>query len=197
MSALHEEAFRMIEERFRAGKPSEAEKRKRRTSKRVLVQTLLPEIEGLLREGYTLESVAGYFVDIGLDMPVSTLKNYVTRARRDAAQRIKGRKKRAKSTDTRQDAVRVEVRNTNPPARTTEPAESTPSPSPPARLLLVAPSAESGNAGEPEPTRSIDGIAPLAESEELPALSLEELRTRSGATSSSFAVPRRKRLDDL
>jgi hypothetical protein len=77
--------FQQLEELFRAGKPKESHKRQRRPSKRALVGRLLPDIERLLGEGYSFVGIAGYFVDLGLHMPVTTLKNYVARARRDLA----------------------------------------------------------------------------------------------------------------
>ena len=82
-----ENPFQQLEELFRAGKPKDAQKRQRRPSKRALVGRLLPDIERLLREGYSFAGIAGYFVDLGLNMPVTTLKNYVARARRDTARR--------------------------------------------------------------------------------------------------------------
>jgi hypothetical protein len=83
MSIDREDPFQKIEELFRAGKPSESQKRQRRPSKRALIGRLLPDIERLLAEGYSFVGISAYFVDLGLQMPVSTLKNYVTRARRD------------------------------------------------------------------------------------------------------------------
>lgn len=85
MSTDPEDPFQKIEDLFRAGKPKESQKRQRRPSKRTLISRLLLDIERLLAEGYSFVGIAGYFVDLGLHMPVSTLKNYVTRARRDLA----------------------------------------------------------------------------------------------------------------
>lgn len=176
MSAQHEDSFRMIEERFRAGKPSESQKRKRRASKRELVERLLPEIEGLLREGYTLEGIAGYFVDIGLEMPVTTLKNYVTRARRAVAQTTKGRKKRSKSADASQGALRAASAEPDSAHGSVEPS---PAPAPSTGMRSFKPVEAAPLPGPESPVR---GEEPKAESE---------------GQSSSFAVPRRKRLDDL
>jgi hypothetical protein len=83
MSIDREDPFQKIEELFRAGKPSESQKRQRRPSKRALIGRLLPDIERLLAEGYSFVGISAYFVDLGLQKPVSTLRNYVTRARRD------------------------------------------------------------------------------------------------------------------
>jgi len=180
MSIEHEDSFRMIEERFRAGKPSELQKRKRRSSKRELVERLLPEIEGLLLEGYTLEGIAGYFVDIGLDMPVTTLKNYVTRARRVIAQSTKGRKKRGRSSNLSQGATRV-AQLPGPGTVHLGPGEPSPAPTRP-KTISPPKAAETAPSTEPAP---------------LDPLSLEEIKVQSGGQTSSFAVPRRKRLDDL
>jgi len=96
-----ENPFQQLEELFRAGKPKESQKRQRRPSKRALVGRLLPDIERLLGEGYSFVGIAGYFVDLGLHMPVTTLKNYVARARRDLARSSGTARPRKRSHETR------------------------------------------------------------------------------------------------
>jgi hypothetical protein len=91
--------FADIQRRFREGKPNEAARRERH-SRYDLVASLRNDIEQLLNEGYSFDGIAEYLLSLDVRIPVPTLKNYVSLARR-------------KSGDTRRNKDASARRNSN------------------------------------------------------------------------------------
>lgn len=90
----------------------EVSKEKRRVSKQEAIRELKREIEAMQKRGYTLDDIAKFLSDGGLQITTPTLKSYLQRSKADKA---KGSKAEQKKSEIFADAKKPEADKTQQP----------------------------------------------------------------------------------
>jgi DNA-binding transcriptional MerR regulator len=91
----------------------EVVKEKRQLSKQDAVKELKREIEGMQKKGYTLEDIAKFLTDGGLQITTPTLKSYMQRSK---AETPKPKKQEVKKQDEKKAEVFAPAKKQDAPA---------------------------------------------------------------------------------
>lgn len=91
----------------------EVVKEKRNLSKQEAVKELKREIEGMQKKGYTLEDIAKFLTEGGLQITTPTLKSYMQRTK---AENPKPKKQEAKKEDEKKAEVFAPAKKQDAPA---------------------------------------------------------------------------------
>lgn len=91
----------------------EVVKEKRQLSKQEAVKELKREIEGMQKKGYTLEDIAKFLTDGGLQITTPTLKSYMQRSK---AETPKPKKQEVKKQDEKKAEVFAPAKKQDAPA---------------------------------------------------------------------------------
>ena len=95
----------------------EVVKEKRQLNKQEAIKELKREIEGMQKKGYTLEEIAKFLTDGGLQITTPTLKSYMQRTK---AETPKPKKQEAKKQDEKKPEVFAPAKKQDAPAATPE-----------------------------------------------------------------------------